>query len=80
MFLAQFSHVFIGKATVLAKFILHANVGCYKMSDTHFLLKSGSEKTIAFFEFEISLHKDYCVEMLSECSNERDNLIFRYST
>ena len=64
------------KQWLLAKIILCANVGCYKMSDTRSLLKSGSEKQ----SFEISLHKDYCVEMLSICSHEKDNLIFRYST
>jgi hypothetical protein len=34
----------LGKQRFLAKIILRANVGCYKMSDTRFLLKSGSEK------------------------------------
>jgi hypothetical protein len=46
--LAQFSHVFVGKATVLAKIILRANVGCYKISDTRSLLKSGSKKQSLF--------------------------------
>jgi hypothetical protein len=37
-----------GKKRFLAKIILRANVGCYKMSDTRFLLKSGSKKQSLF--------------------------------
>jgi hypothetical protein len=40
------------KQRFLAKIILRANVGCYKMSDTRSLFKSGSEKTIAFFSLK----------------------------
>jgi hypothetical protein len=36
------------KQRLLAKIILRANVGCYKMSDTRSLLKSGSEKQSLF--------------------------------
>jgi hypothetical protein len=36
------------KQWFLAKIILRANVGCYKMSDTHSLLKSGSKKQSLF--------------------------------
>jgi hypothetical protein len=36
------------KQWLLAKIILRANVGCYKMSNTRSLLKSGSEKQSLF--------------------------------
>ena len=36
------------KQRFLAKIILHANIGCYKMSDTRSLLKSGSKKQSIF--------------------------------
>jgi hypothetical protein len=36
------------KQRFLAKIILRANVGCYKISDTRSLLKSGSKKQSLF--------------------------------
>ena len=53
-FLAQFSHVFVGKATVISQnYYIKCNYyKKYKMSDTRSLLKSGSEKQSLFFSFK----------------------------
>jgi hypothetical protein len=65
------------KQQFLAKIILRADaIKC----QTHVLFWCLALKNNRFYEFEISLHKDYCVEMLSICSHEKDNLIFRFST
>jgi hypothetical protein len=48
--LAQFSHVFVGKATVISQNYFARQ--CYKMSDTRSLLKSGSEKQSLFFSLK----------------------------
>jgi hypothetical protein len=70
----------LGKQRFLAKVILRVNVGCYKMSDTCFLLKALKTNRL-FWAWNKAFIRTNCLEMLLfVCSNEIDNLIFRYST